>query len=98
MYGNLRTLKEFTESSWIFSASTEKGPVTPTMVRGWIENLKGCEYDDVQYLEDMPTYTEKMIPQRPVLKTTSMVPQVALVNVYKSLAKVIPGKMLVKKR
>ena len=26
-------------SEYIFSARTEKGPVTPRIVRGWIENL-----------------------------------------------------------
>ena len=43
------------------------------------------------------TYTEKINPQSPVLNTTSIVPQDLPVRVYKSLANVIPGRMLVKK-
>jgi hypothetical protein len=38
-----------------------------------------------------------MRPQSPVLNTTSMVPHDLPVNVYKSLAKVIPGRRFVKK-
>lgn len=43
------------------------------------------------------THRENIIPQRPVLKTTSMVPHDFPVRTYKSLAKVMPGRMLVKK-
>jgi hypothetical protein len=45
---------------------------------------------------DNTTDSENMIPHNPVLKTTSMVPQVIPVSTYKSLAKVIPGSMFVK--
>ena len=31
--------KELMHSEYTFSARTEKGPVTPRIVRGWIENL-----------------------------------------------------------
>lgn len=48
-------------------------------------------------MENFVPYNEKMIPQSPVLKTTSMVPQLLPVKTYKSLANVIPGKRLVKK-
>lgn len=43
------------------------------------------------------TYRANIIPQSPVLKTTSMVPHDFPVRTYKSLAKVMPGRMLVKK-
>ena len=33
------TLKELIHNENIFSASTENGPVTPRIVRGWIDNL-----------------------------------------------------------
>jgi hypothetical protein len=33
------TEKLFAHNSYMFSARTEKGPVTPRMVRGWIEKL-----------------------------------------------------------
>ena len=73
----------------------ENGPVTPRMVRGWMENLVGQPFDFERNKER--TYREKMMPQRPVLKTTSIVPQFLPVSTYKSLANVIPGRRLVKK-
>lgn len=79
----------------MFSANTEKGPVTPKMVRGWPEKLFSSTWDldsDRQL-----TYTEKINPQSPVLNTTSIVPHDLPVRVYRSLANVIPGRMLVKK-
>ena len=82
----------------MFSAKTENGPVTPRMVRGWIENLSkpgGQKMSTCSLIQD--SYTEKIIPQRPVLKTTSIVPQLLPVKTYRSLAKVIPGRRLVKK-
>ncbi len=43
------------------------------------------------------TYTANQIPHKPVLKTTSIVPQFFPVNTQRSLAKVIPGSRFVKK-
>jgi hypothetical protein len=40
---------------------------------------------------------ENIMPQRPVLSTTSIVPQLAPVKTKRSLANVIPGSRLVKK-
>ena len=34
------TLKEVSQRENIFSARIEKGPVTPKIVNGWIENLE----------------------------------------------------------
>ena len=34
------TLKEVSQSENMFSARIEKGPVTPRIVKGWIENLE----------------------------------------------------------
>lgn len=47
-------------------------------------------------VESTETYKEKIIPQSPVLKTTSMVPQFLPVRTYRSLANVIPGNKFVK--
>jgi hypothetical protein len=82
----------------MFSAKTEKGPVTPRIVRGWIENLHMvvshslCGFESVKI-----TYREKIVPHNPVLKTTSIVPQLLPVRTYRSLANVIPGRRFVKK-
>ena len=48
--------------------------------------------------EEKLTYRENIIPHNPVLKTTSMVPQFCPVRTKRSLANVMPGKRLVKKR
>lgn len=78
----------------MFSARTEKGPVTPSMVKGCIENLSSIL--DITPFEKRYTYKLKIMPHKPVLNTTSIVPQVMPVNTYKSLANVIPGKIFVK--
>lgn len=77
--GRKATWNESVQREYIFSASTEKGPVTPKIVNGWIEKRL------------------KTTPHKPVLKTTSMVPQLCPVNTYRSDAKVIPGSRFVKK-
>lgn len=79
----------------MFSANTEKGPVTPRMVSGWIESL--AVRQSRQKNGHFHTYKEKIIPQMAVLNTTSMVPQFAPVKTYRSLANVMPGNRLVKK-
>ena len=38
--GGILTLKEVSQRENIFSARIEKGPVTPKIVNGWIENLE----------------------------------------------------------
>ena len=58
----------------------------------------GVEYIRTSHTKELNrTYSANMIPQSPVLKTTSIVPQFLPVKTYKSLAKVIPGSILVKK-
>jgi hypothetical protein len=60
----------------MFSASTENGPVTPRMVNGWLENLHLYEHSIIVAFRASLTYSAKIMPQSPVLKTTSIVPQV----------------------
>lgn len=81
----------------MFSARTEKGPVTPRIVSGWIENLSNIVSLSCWNLDVDKPYSEKMMPHRPVLNTTSIVPQFCPVRTYRSLAKVMPGRRFVKK-
>jgi hypothetical protein len=81
----------------MFSARTEKGPVTPRIVRGWIENLQAVSHLLHGFGLIKIAYREKIVPHNPVLKTTSIVPQLLPVRTYRSLANVIPGKRFVKK-
>ena len=85
----------------MFSANTEKGPVTPRIVKGCTENLGTHQFTIIIYLgkrkSSRPAHKLKMTPHNPVLKTTSIVPQVSPVKTYRSLANVIPGNRFVKK-
>lgn len=83
-------------SLYIVSARTENGPVTPRMVKGWLERLV-CSSVVFFHRTMMVTHMENMSPHNPVLNTTSIVPHVCPVSTYKSLANVIPGRMFVKK-
>ena len=47
--------------------------------------------------EAISTHMLNITPQSPVLNTTSIVPHDFPVSTYRSLAKVMPGKRLVKK-
>ena len=59
----------------MFSAKTEKGPVTPSIVSGWAENLdKFSALLLTKILGYGESYTAKISPHMPVLNMTSIVP------------------------
>ena len=53
--------KELMHSEYMFSARTEKGPVTPRIVRGWIENLSRHNEQSVS-----PLYLDEVTDSRVV--------------------------------
>lgn len=82
----------------MFSARTENGPVTPRIHSGCALRLRILHIGAAKKKPyKRPTHRENARPQRPVLKTTSIVPQDLPVSTCRSLANVMPGKMLVKK-
>ena len=76
-------------SLYIVSARTENGPVTPRMVKGWLERLV-CSSAVSSHRTMTVTHMENMSPHNPVLNITSIVPHVCPVKYIQMARKCNP--------